>query len=188
MNINGDFFEKLYKKNPDPWGFSHVPYELYRYQRICDVIGHKKHKLIFEAGCSIGVLTKKLANLAYFVEAIDISRTATSLAKIRCSNLENVKINCLSLRDYSFIKPPDLIILSEIGYYFDAQEWEKILSRILESCSYPSYILASHWLGTSSDHLLTGEEVHSIMSSIKNLQKIHSETHTNFHLDYWIKK
>lgn len=188
MNINADFFEKMYQKNSDPWGFATVPYELYRYQRICKVINHKRHNLIFEAGCSIGVLTEKLANLADFVEAIDISPTAISLAQARCNYLENVRVTCNSLTDYPYINSPDLIILSEIGYYFDSIEWKKILVQLIKNTPYSFYLLASHWLGTSSDHLLSGDEVHTIVCSMKDLHSVYSERHDNFRLDYWIKK
>lgn len=123
MDNKFEFFESLYRNNPDPWQFATSPYELNRYQRICEVISHKKHRYAFEAGCSIGVLTKKLAQLAKFVEAIDISSLATSRALIYCNELKNVRIQCDSLINYPINSKIDLIILSEIGYYFYPNEW-----------------------------------------------------------------
>lgn len=103
----------MYQRDPDPWQFASNAYELNRYQRICDVISHKKHQYVFEAGCSIGVLTKQLS-LAEFVEAIDISPTAVDLAQSHCSELKNVIIHCDSLKTYPLNTKTDLIILSEI--------------------------------------------------------------------------
>ncbi len=188
MNIKANFFESLYQNNPDPWHFASSTYELNRYKRICEIVHHQKPSYVFEAGCSIGILTEQLAHLAEFVEAIDISSTATLAAQIRCCELRNVRIQWGSLGNYSIPSKADLIILSEIGYYFSREEWRNIIKNIATTCTPPFYLLASHWLGTSADHILSGDEVHSIIHSLGIFELKHSERNKDFRLDYWVKK
>lgn len=187
MNINAKFFETMYQNNPDPWRFASSVYELNRYEVICDIVRNQHPHYIFEAGCSIGVLTEKLAHLAQFIEAIDISLTATALAQKRCHALNNVRIQCDSLTSYVASPKTDLFILSEIGYYFHAEEWANIIKKIILTRTSSFHLLASHWLGRSSDHILSADEVHSIICSLNVFQLKHSVRTKDFRLDYWGK-
>ncbi|USQ15414.1 methyltransferase domain-containing protein (plasmid) [Legionella lytica] len=187
MNINAEFFEMMYQNNPDPWRFASNAYELNRYEKICDIVRNQRPHYIFEAGCSIGILTEKLAQIAQFVEAIDISHTAATIAQKRCHALANVKIQCDSLSNYVANPNTDLFILSEIGYYFYPEEWENIIKKILISKTSSFHLLASHWLGTSSDHILSADEVHSIICSLNVFQLKRSVRTKDFRLDYWEK-
>lgn len=188
MSIDEGFFNQLYQKNRDPWDFATSPYELFRYHRICEVIQHKRHDWIFEAGCSIGVLTSKLAHLAKYVEAIDISKIAIAQAQRHCQHLTNVYLKSTPLPDYLFNPATDLIVLSEIGYYFTYREWCALLDKIISQMRPNTHILASHWLGESQDHLTSGDEVHNTFALFNELQRVHQERHQAFRLDYWIKK
>jgi hypothetical protein len=56
-------FETLYQESGDPWGFASNQYELMRYKHIYNALLNRRYNTIFEPGCSIGVLTEKLATL-----------------------------------------------------------------------------------------------------------------------------
>ena len=186
-NIDGEFFEAKYQAQKDPWKFASSEYELQRYNHIFSSVAHKRYNIVFEAGCSIGILTEKLAKLAEHVEAFDISPTAVNLAKNHCLHLKNVSIACNSLLNARPNKHTDLLILSEIGYYFDAVEWELILKRLLNCCANDATLLACHWLGESSEHILSGDCVHAIIEGIDQLKFEYGERNANFRLDRWVK-
>lgn len=185
---SADFFEAMYNENHDPWEFSTNRYELNRYARIVNLLNHKRYKLILEPGCSIGVLTEKLSPLADSIEAFDISPTATKLASIRCSHLKNVSIRCESLLDAIPNSCTDLLLLSEIGYYFEASVLSKIINRIISSSSSQLSILACHSLKLWKDHILSGDKVHTIINSINDLSLENSEIHDEYRLDYWLRR
>lgn len=185
---SGSFFESLYKKNSDPWNFEHDPYEIARYDSIIKAIGHKRYSKAFEPGCSIGILTERLATLCDEVIAIDISPTALHMAQKRCTHLKNVFLTCHSINEWSIDKATDLIVLCEIGYYFEVQQWKKIVSDLIKLCGISSTLIAAHWLGKSSDHMLSGNEVHQAIMHIDGLELQYSEKHELFRLDRWIIK
>jgi SAM-dependent methyltransferase len=180
-----DFFENMYQCNNDPWSFATKNYELQRYDAIFNALSSKRYNRIFEPGCSIGILTEKLATIANQVNAFDISETAAELAKERCHHLKNVLIKCSSLTRELPLPNTDLIVLSEIGYYFSKEKLEDILQRLLMSQKDNLIILACHWTGHSEDHLLSADQVHETIDQIPNLLKEFHLSCPDFRIDRW---
>jgi SAM-dependent methyltransferase len=188
MNIettSRDFFEQKYLKNADPWSFASSSYEQCRYDAIFRSLNHRRYRHGFEPGCSIGLLTERLASVCQYVDAMDISPTAVRYARERCRGLLNVDIECGALPDLIPIGSFDLVVLSEIGYYFDEEELERLAKNILAQMSISGVLVATHWLGVSEDHLLSGERVHEILGSLQGLVHEHAEHHAGFRLDRW---
>jgi SAM-dependent methyltransferase len=183
---DAEFFEFLYLEDSDPWSFATNPYEQYRYKTIIEALNHRHYQRVFEPGCSIGVLTQYLATLCERVDALDISPTAVGTAARRCANLGNVVIRYASLAEALHGHTTNLVVLSEIGYYFEAWEWREYVRKILTYCAKPTTLLAAHWLGVSQDHLLSGDEVHEIINSLDGLVVEHQESHDGFRLDRWV--
>jgi SAM-dependent methyltransferase len=181
------FFEEKYQKTDDPWDFSGSEYELGRYESIVAALAHKRHRRAFEPGCSIGVLTERLSTVCDYVEAIDFSPTAVANAQERCSHLRNVDITCASLPDRMPVTGFDLIVLSEIGYYFAPDEWMRVSAALIDPMPKGGTLLAAHWLGDSKDHCISGDEVHEILLSLPGVQLEHSERHETFRIDRWVR-
>jgi hypothetical protein len=177
------FFEQKYQENADPWNFSHSAYELARYDAIINAISHRTYHRAFEPGCSIGVLTERLAAYCDAVEAIDFSPTASVLAQRRCAHLPNVEVRCAALPDGIPTKDCDLLVLSEIGYYFTPQAWQRISSTLIDAIPQDATVMAAHWLGHSEDHCMSGDEVHEILLANPKLQIEHAERNQNMRLD-----
>jgi SAM-dependent methyltransferase len=186
-----EFFEEKYVADRDPWKFASSDYELGRYQAIMTSLSGRRYRRAFEPGCSVGVLTSRLATICDHVEAIDISPTAAERARERCRELSNVNINCGALGgtipNRLFDLPFDLIVLSEIGYYFTEEELSALTEKLKHSLSPSGVLLAAHWLGTSEDHILNGNMVHGILATISGLAHNYSERHPDFRIDRWIR-
>lgn len=181
-----DFFEARYRAHVDPWSFATSHYELDRYERIITCLSGQMYENAFEPGCSVGVLTAKLAPLCRRLLATDLSPTAIDRARERCAAWQHVTLRCESILD---AEPRcwDLLLLSEIGYYFTPHVWGSIANRLIASLPPGSTVLASHWLGHSPDHTMHGDEVHAILLDREDLHLIHSERHTEFRLEQWTK-
>jgi len=107
------------------------------------------------------------------------------LARERCKDLPNVNIVCGELPSIIPAGSFDLIVLSEIGYYFNDTQLAKLGQKLVRRLSQPGTLLATHWLGTSDDHLLHGDQVHEILAGLSGLRHIHFERHRGFRLDRW---
>ena len=179
------FFEAKYREKKDPWDFELAPYEINRYKTIFAALSHRRYSRAFEPGCSVGVLTERLASICDVVEACDFSQTAVKQAQARCAGLPNVVISCQSLADTPPCDDCDLLVLSEIGYYFSSSEWTAIVNRLVAAMHPGTVLLAAHWLGTSPDHRMSGDAVHTILRSMPALHLEHAERHEGFRLDRW---
>ena len=113
-----EFFEELYRTDPDPWRFSDDAYEQARYQHLLAHIPAGRYDTAFEPGCSIGVLTRQLADRCRRVIAIDIAEAAVAEARRRCVDQPGVELSRGELPGDLPGEPVDLVVLSEIGYYF----------------------------------------------------------------------
>jgi hypothetical protein len=57
------FFERKYRQAVDPWGCGASAYEHARYTTTIKALGDRKFSRGFEPGCSIGVLTDRIAKV-----------------------------------------------------------------------------------------------------------------------------
>ena len=191
MNIvdasSAAFFEAKYRQQADPWEFASSPYELRRYDAIIAALAARRYVRAFEPGCSVGVLTERLAGICDAVDAIDFSETAVEHARERCATLLNVVVVCASIAQCGPFKGCDLIVLSEVGYYFGPQEWREKVEDMLSSLKSGATVLATHWLGTSADHRISGDQVHEILHANSLLCLQHSERNEAFRLDRWVR-
>ena len=179
------FFDQKYRRNSDPWNFATSEYERARYATILRVLNGRRYSRALESGCSIGVLSAQLAAQCDHLECIDFSPAAISMARERCRNISNITFTCASILDFASPGPFDLIVFSEIGYYFDAETLFALAQRLVSHLANDGIFLAEHWLGVSDDHVLGGQRVHEILSNIPALRHQHGEIHPHFQLDRW---
>jgi len=180
----------MYRATKDPWSFASSEYEQKRYATILNFVPVGVFRRVFEPGCSIGELTAQLAQRCGSVTAIDIADAAIETARERCRQFENVALHQGSLLDHIPTGSFDLVIFSEIGYYFSKSQLIDIASTLAARIDHPGQLLAVHWTGVSPDHLLGGENVHNIMREHLPMEHVHGESHTGtgsdgFVLDIW---
>ena len=183
-------FEAKYRQTGDPWNFAGSRYERDRYELTLRSLMRTRYRRAFEPACSIGVLTAALAERCDEVQAIDIAPSAVVMARERCVHFPRVAISCADLAERCPEGPFDLIVFSELGYYFG----ERRLTRIAESLSAAleagGELIGVHWLGTSGDHLLHGDQVHAILKDTfkKSCVWIKGARRPGFRLDTWRRK
>src|SRR5688572_4722597 len=143
-------FEAKYQREADPWGFATSSYELARYGKTVSALQRRHYPSAFEPGCSIGVLTSRLAQRCTRVLAWDIAPLAVTEARRRCKKFAGVKIQCKDLSVEPLPKGPfDLIVFSEIGYYFSAPFLTVLANKFHCSLRPGGEFVAVHWLGNS---------------------------------------
>ncbi len=188
MNVDPSsaaFFETKYSQSADPWSFAASPYEQGRYHATLAALAHRRYRRAFEPGCSVGVLTEQLARLCDAVEAIDFAPSAVAAARRRCAALPQVQITCDDLAARLPLSGFDLVVLSEIGYYFEPDIWRALSAAVVDSLPPGATLLAVHWLGHSDDHRMSGDTVHEILLALDGLRLEQAERHPGFRLERW---
>ncbi len=179
------FFEVKYRHQTDPWQFASSAYELDRYTTTLALLDSRRFDRAFEPGCSIGILTEQLASRCGHVEALEISATAVQRARTRCRHLGNVVIRHGALPLNTPAGGFDLIVFSEIGYYFAEPQLRAVAKDLASRLTPGGMLLATHWLGESPDHRLSGDGVHSILEATIPYPRTASQRHEGFRIDRW---
>ena len=181
------FFEAKFRAAADPWNFAGSPYEQARYDAIMVALAGRRYVRAFEPGCAVGVLTERLAAICDAVVACDFSPTAVQRARERCHDLPNVTLRSAVLNAETSLRGFDLIVLSEIGYYFKQHAWTEMVAHLAGSMDKGATLLASHWLGHSKDHRISGDAVHEALRTSPLLRVTHEERHEAFRLDRFVR-
>jgi hypothetical protein len=105
----------------------------------------------------------------------------------RCRQWDSVSVQVAAgLTDLPHA-PVDLIVFSEIGYYFDAAALERYASELAAQLIPGGEFIAAHWLGTSPDHVLHGDVVHETLLATLPLSWVQGTRHDGFRIDAWMR-
>ncbi len=107
-----------------------------------------------EVGCSIGVLTARLAPRCRRLLALDVAEAALARARVACPEVR------FERRRIPQAWPPgrfDLILLSEVLYYLDPDGIRESAKRAAHALQPGGCILMVHYLG-ETDYPATGDQ------------------------------
>jgi SAM-dependent methyltransferase len=159
--LSPDYFDKVYQANTDPWQFASSPYEREKYAATLAALPRPHYGRAFEIGCSIGVLTAQLALKCGHLLSIDVSEAALAQARQRCVNLPQVEIQKMQVPVEFPTGQFDLILVSEVGYYWSPADMARAADQMLAALSPGGQLLLVHWTPVVPDYPQTGDEVHT---------------------------
>lgn len=155
-----EYFDHVYRAKADPWDFATSPYEAAKYDATLAALPRAHYPTAFEAGCSIGVLTARLAPRCGQLLSIDISEQALAQARERCTDLPQVRFEKRFLPDEFPADTFDLILISEVGYYLSLPDLHRLRERCFSQLKPHGHLLLVHWTPLVHDYPLTGDAVH----------------------------
>lgn len=155
-----DYFEMVYGANADPWSFESSPYEDAKYDATLAALPKPRYGRGFEIGCSIGVLTERLARRCDRLLAVDVVPAVIERARNRCRDLPQVQFARMEtpgvLPDEQF----DLIVLSEVAYYWSVDDLARARIALAERLVPGGQLILVHWTPWVHDYPQTGDQVH----------------------------
>jgi SAM-dependent methyltransferase len=172
MTLDPGYFRDRYAASPDPYGLADRWYEARKYALTAALLPRQRYGTAFEPGCSIGVLTAKLAPRCGSLLACDAIESAVASARTRTANLPGVRVERLTIpRDWP-TGEFDLIIFSEILYYFDDADLNQVLCLGTGALRPDGHLLAVHWRHPAPDHPRTGDEAHQALAAHPGLTRL----------------
>ena len=142
-------FDKLYGARPDPWDYATSPYEAGKYDATLAALTRPRYAAALEAGCSIGVLSARLAPRCDILSALDFSAAAVTQAEARLHPFPGA---CASRATLPGDWPKgryDLIMLSEMIYYLTSKEIVILALRIARDTVPGGECVLVHWQGNT---------------------------------------
>jgi hypothetical protein len=172
MTVGPEYFDRLYADSPDPYGFTTRWYERRKYAVSLALLPREHYREAFEPGCSIGVLTQQLAPRCGRLLSCDAAEAAVEQARLRTSSLSGVRVERGALpRDWP-AGEFDLIVASELLYYFADEDLDQMLLRAVTALRPDGHLLAVHWRHEAAGYPRSGDNVHEILAARDDLVRL----------------
>jgi 2-polyprenyl-3-methyl-5-hydroxy-6-metoxy-1,4-benzoquinol methylase len=178
------YFDAVYAADSDPWRFASSVYETRKYDATLAALPKSHYVSALEIGCSIGVLTRRLASGCDSLLAVDASQTPLAQAKCRCVDLPSVRFERMfvpqSWPDGIF----DLILFSEVIYYLNELDVARLASKCAKTLAPNGDIMLVHWTG-ETDYPLGGDEAAELFVNFADpiAKVVRQDRYESFRLD-----
>jgi SAM-dependent methyltransferase len=168
--LGPEHFDELYEESADPYSFTSRWYERRKYAVSTALLPWARYRSGFEPGCSIGELTARLAPRCDALLACDGVAAAVATAKARTAEFPQVSVEQRTMPDdwppeAGPGAPFDLIVLSELLYYFSDEDLGRAIDRAVATLAPGGTLLAVHWRRPVAFHPQTGDEVHAALAA-----------------------
>jgi SAM-dependent methyltransferase len=178
--LDAAYFDGMYDASPDPWGFGTRWYEARKYAISVAMLPAARYDRAFEPGCSIGVLTAMLAPRCRALLSCDVSPAAVRAAAGRTAGLPHVRVERRRLPGDWPHGRFDLVVLSELLYYFGPDDLDTVLGRATSALRPGGTLLAAHWRRPVADYPGTGDEVHAAIAARPELALVADHREPDF--------
>ncbi|WP_346769429.1 PIG-L family deacetylase [Planctomonas sp. JC2975] len=182
---DGDRFQTLHLRNPDPWSVRTLWYERRKRNLMLAALPREHYEHAFELGCSNGETTAALAHRCTDVLAVDAAPAAVSLATARTASMTNVTVQQMHLPTAWPASRFDLIVISEVAYYLTADQWESAIGQTLQSLQRGGIVVLCHWTGDADDFAQSGRAVHDRFAQRSGLRRLVEHAEEDFLLEVY---
>lgn len=176
------YFDALYARDPDPWHFASSEYERDKYAATLRALPARRFASALEVGCSIGVLTRHLAERCDRLLAVDVAEAALAQARQRCADLPQVEIARRRLPQDWPSQDFDLILLSEVLYYLSPDDIDRMARQARASLQPGGSVLLVHYV-LPTDYPCSGDAASERFMDTAGLRPVLRQRHPSYRLD-----
>lgn len=185
--LSGDYFDEFYRNSDDPWGFETRWYEIRKRAITMASLPRPLFASGLEIGCSIGVLTAELAGRCAQLVATDIAEQPLSRARARLIDQDHVRLERLDMPRQWPVGTFDLVVLSEVAYYWSPDDLAAALALIDRSLTPDGVVVACHWRHPVDGYPERGDDVHRTLRAYPGLRVLASHLEEDFLLDVFVR-
>ncbi|WP_082206491.1 SAM-dependent methyltransferase [Nocardiopsis sp. SBT366] len=171
MSVGRHYFDSMYAGATDPWGFRSRWYEARKRALTIASLPRQRYARAFEPGCAIGALTKALSERCDEVLAWEVVPEAASLARRDLTGADHVEVVHAAVPEEWPGGDFDLVVLSELLYYFDDTDLATVFARTARSLTGDGTVVAVHWRHPVDDHVRSGDDVHRALDAVPGLDR-----------------
>lgn len=182
------YFDTMYARSADPWDLAGRWYEQRKYALTVAALPRRRYRRAFEPGCSVGVLTRLLAERCAEVLATDRVPAAVEAAARRNRDRPHVEVRPMAVPGEWPEGTFDLIVLSELLYYFDDATLREVLKRTVDSLEPGATLVTVHWDHPVDDHLRTGTQLAPLLAGVDELVPVGQLNDADFVLQTFTRR
>ncbi len=178
-------FDALYRASQDPWGARTRWYERRKRAMLLASLPYERYGHAYEAGCGNGHVSVELAPRCTRLLASDASPDAVALATMAVASHRNVSVERHRLPEDWPARAFDLIVLSELLYFIDANGRDRIAASARDSAGRSGTVIACDWRDPIDGYDLRGEEAHRHFERALRLPRLFEYVDDDFVLTAW---
>lgn len=180
------YFQSLYGASDDPYGLRTRWYERRKRAVLLAALPQEHYARAYEPGCGIGELSAELAPRCDSLLASDFSDKAVQVARERLKNHPHVTVEQQVLPDGwpREAGPFDLIVLSEVGYFLEAADMDRLAACCAIHLAPGGTLVACDWKPDFAERRLPTADVHAALHRL-GLPRLACHEEDDFQLDIW---
>ena len=182
-----DYFEDIYASATDPWRLSERWYEERKYDITMAMLPNRRFAHAFEPGCSVGVLTERLVARCDRVTSCDVAQVALDATRARLGPREGLTLRRMSLDEPWPAEDFDLVVVSEVAYYLQAETLRTVLDRECARLRAGTTLVAAHWRYAVDDYPLSGDEANALIAATPELTSLARYVDDDVVIDVFVK-
>ncbi|MDI5961291.1 SAM-dependent methyltransferase [Streptomyces sp. SL13] len=187
MSTEAAYFEEMYRSSADPWHLAERWYEQRKYAQTVAALPERRYRSGFEPGCSVGQLTLLLAERCDALLSCDRTASAVATATAATADLPHVTVARMAVPSAWPQGTFDLIVLSELLYYFDRAERVTLLDRSVASLEPGGTLVTVHWNHPVAEHHGTGHVVAAELAERSGLTLLADHREKDFTLQVHLR-
>ncbi len=180
-----EYFDEMFSKNDDPWGFATRRYESRKRDLTLAALPHEKYEYGFEPACATGELSFALAARCDRLLVSDGVDKAIELSRRRLAGIPNVEVQKLWVPDQWPAQQFDLIVLGEFLFYLTPEAVREVAACVSRTLKTNGTVLACHWRLPIEDCVVTGDSAHEMLDQELALPCVSSVIEREFRIDVW---
>lgn len=178
-------FDALYRDAADPWRTRTRWYEKRKRSLLLAALPAERYGRVYEAGCGTGHISVELADRCDALLASDGSTAALAVASGLLAGRPNATVARHALPADWPRRPFDLIVLSEILYFLDADACLATADAARRSAGDSGTVVACDWRAEIDGHGHSGEAVHRRFGGALDLPQLFEYVDEDFILTGW---
>ena len=181
-------FETLYAASDDPWDVRGAWYEQRKRAILLASLAKPRYRSAFEPGCGNGEMSDALAGRCERLLACDGAASALEAAHRRVPDAAARGIRFEGRRlpaDWPCADAFDLIVLSELAYYFDRDAITAMLTNACANLTPDGELVLCHYLHDFDDRVTPTAVVHGLADALPCLYRTLHHLDADFVLDVW---
>ncbi len=187
VTLPGAYFDAMYRAAADPWGFEERWYEQRKYAISMAMLPAARYRSAFEPGCSVGVLSRLLAGRCDALLSCDVAAAAVRAAGRRTRDLPHLRIQQCDIPGQWPDGRFDLIVFSEVLYYFGDHDLEQVLKNGVAALEPEGTLLAVHWRHPVADYPRSGDDVHRVLARQPGLARLVQHIEPDFLAEVYLR-
>lgn len=177
------FFDDVYSGDEDPYGYTTEWYERRKYAITLASLPRERYRHALEPGCSIGELTQLLAPRCDRILAVDSTAIAVSQARENLAGCPHAEVRQARLPRELPAGRFDLVVASEILYYFSIDDLGSVLDGLLDRLGPGGDLVAVHHRTPDRPYGYDGFNVHGVLTGRAGLDAVAHHDDEEFVLD-----